>query len=318
MKTEVIKLIENRDDVTLTAFVWKDSPELMAGMKRPAVIICPGGAYFNCSDREATPVALAFAAMGYHAFVLRYSVYGGNVFDTGFQNITVKTECQYPRPMQDIGRAILYIRDHAEQWNVDCQKIAICGFSAGAHNCAMYANNWAKPVMTEHFGRPAEDFRPAACILGYPLTDYVYAGVNHSLNPMDAAFHAASTTAYLGEHRNDPHYLTEVSPCRNVNENTPPTYIWATAADALVPVQHFLFMAQGLADQKIPFELHIFEDGPHGLSTSTQASAPSKSMIFPDAAKWVPMVDCWLQKRFALPLPALAPFEEFLVNGSPS
>ncbi len=75
MKSECIRLYENREDVTLATYVWMDSPDLLAGKKRPAVLICPGGGYFNCSDREAEPIALRFAAMGYHAFVLRYSTY---------------------------------------------------------------------------------------------------------------------------------------------------------------------------------------------------------------------------------------------------
>ena len=73
MITTTIQLYEERPDVSLTTYVLADSPELLKGKRRPAVLICPGGAYLNCSDREAEPVALRFAAMGYHAFVLRYS-----------------------------------------------------------------------------------------------------------------------------------------------------------------------------------------------------------------------------------------------------
>ena len=87
MDVQVIKLYENRDDVTLTTYVLADSKEMLNGKARPAVLICPGGAYISCSDREAEPVAMAFAAMGYHAFVLRYSVYGEQVFATGFDKM---------------------------------------------------------------------------------------------------------------------------------------------------------------------------------------------------------------------------------------
>ena len=64
MKTEVIKLYENREDVTLTTYVLQDSPEMLAGGKRPAILICPGGGYMGCSDREAEPIAMKFASMG--------------------------------------------------------------------------------------------------------------------------------------------------------------------------------------------------------------------------------------------------------------
>ena len=85
MKSEVIYLYKDRTDVTLTTYVLDDSREMLNGGKRPAVLICPGGAYLSCSDREGEPVAMAFAAMGYHAFVLRYSTYGEEAFKTGFR-----------------------------------------------------------------------------------------------------------------------------------------------------------------------------------------------------------------------------------------
>ena len=69
-------LYEDRADVFLTTYLWEPSPSLPAGEMRPLVLVCPGGGYLNCSDREAEPVALRFAAMGYQAAVLRYSTYG--------------------------------------------------------------------------------------------------------------------------------------------------------------------------------------------------------------------------------------------------
>jgi len=80
MRIEKIKLYENREDVTLTTYVLEDSHEMLNGKKRPAILVCPGGAYAFCSDREAEPVALKYASMGYHAFVLRYSVYNKGQF----------------------------------------------------------------------------------------------------------------------------------------------------------------------------------------------------------------------------------------------
>ena len=103
MLTETIKLYEDREDVTLTTYVIAEKGELRGQGKRPAVLICPGGAYMSCSDREAEPVALKFAAMGYHAFVLRYSVYGegDNSFPDLSKPLEVKENCQFPNPMCD-------------------------------------------------------------------------------------------------------------------------------------------------------------------------------------------------------------------------
>lgn len=316
MKHEVIRLYDNREDVTLTTYVLADSPEMLDGKCRPAILICPGGAYLNCSDREAEPIAMKFAAMGYHTFVLRYSTYnqGKQDFPVPGKKIPVKEHCIHPMPMREIGHAMLIIREHATEWLVDENRIAICGFSAGAHNCAMYATHWHEPVISDYFKRDRENFRPAAVILGYTLSDYVYMNRNTMDDPMARDMFDMSNTAFLGGPTTDEAKLTEVSPARNVTENTPPTFLWATAADELVPVQHTILMARALADKKIPFEVHIFEEGPHGLSTAMQASAGAKSEMNPDAAKWIDLCDAWLMKRFAFDLPDYTPFQEMLMK----
>jgi len=318
MKCQTIYLRDGRTDVTLTTYVLEGSPEMLGGTRRPAVIVCPGGAYLSCSDREGEPIAMAFAAMGYHAFVLRYGVYTegapGMFFPEPGTKLGVKEHCIHPNPIRDIARAMLEIRAHADEWLVDVDRIAVCGFSAGAHNSAMYATNWHKPVISEHFGKPAEEFRPAACILGYTLSDYVFMKENAAAatDPIAAGLFAVSNTAFLGNPAPGDELLAEVSPALNVTEHTPPTFLWATSEDSLVPVQHTLLMAKALADGKIPFEVHVFENGPHGLATATQSSAAALSNIFPDVATWLPMCDTWLKKRFALDLPNLTVWERMM------
>lgn len=315
MKTEVIRLYENREDVTLTTYIVEDSPELLDGKKRPAVLVCPGGAYLNCSDREGEPVALKFVSMGYHAFVLRYSTYleGKPGFPDLSEPAPAKEFCQHPTPVREIGQAMLIIREHGEEWLVDTEKIAVCGFSAGGHNAAMYAAYWHTDLISGYFHEDREKFRPAAAILGYPLTDYVFMKENTGKSsPADAAFFAFSNNAFLGSPVPSDEVLDEVSPARHVTKYMPPVFLWATAADTLVPVQHTLRMAHALADQGIPFEVHIFEEGPHGLSLSDQSTAQARSQIYPDAAKWADLAEAWLEKRFALPLPEISSFEELL------
>lgn len=313
MKHETIYLRKDRTDVTLTTYILEDSPKMLDGKHRPAVIICPGGAYLYCSDREGEPIAMAFANMGYHAFVLCYGTYQEGQSDMFMPEpgtpVPVKEHCVHPNPIRDIARTMLEIRAHADEWLVDVNRIAICGFSAGAHNCAMYATNWHKPVISEHFGREASDFRPAACILGYTISDYVYMKENAMDDPIAAELFPVSNIAFLGSPVPGDALLQEVSPARNVTVNCPPTFLWATSEDSLVPVQHTLLMANALADQKIPFEVHVYENGLHGLATATQSSAAALSSIRPDVATWLPLCDTWLKKRFALDLPALTHWE---------
>ena len=307
MYCEKIYLYENRKDVTLTTYIWDDAADFLNGKKRPAVIVCPGGAYLNLSNTEGEPVALAFANMGYNAFVLKYSVYSeGNENADMFADADqgVKEHCVFPKPMQDIGAAMLYIRKHSEEWYVNMEQVAICGFSAGAHNCAMYSVYWDKPEIAGFFGVEPDQLKPAACILGYPITDYVYLSGRSATeeNPIAKGLFGQSSMAFLGTMEPTEKMLVKVSPAYLVNKNTPPAFIWATSEDNLVPVQHSILMARSLADAGIPFELHIFEKGTHGLGTAAEAGCSNYMDVNDEVSKWVPMCHKWLQKRFKLPL----------------
>jgi len=298
-----LKLYEDRQDVTLTTYVLSDSPEMLNGKRRPAVLVCPGGAYLGCSDREAEPVAVRFAAMGYHAFVLRYSTYSnGKGFAPVFGDLPVNPNSVHPAPMRDIGKAFLTIGAHAKEWLVDMNKIAICGFSAGAHNCAMYSANWDQPVITEFFGEPAPVFKPAAAILGYGISDY-HLMFGESKDTFAQQLSEAASIAFLGTKSPSKELLDSVSPVLYVTENTPPTFLWATANDDLVPVENTTRMANALARAGVPFAVHIFETGPHGLSLADQSTASSQSELDVDATQWVCLAETWLRKRFSLPLP---------------
>lgn len=303
MITKTIQLYEIRPDVTLTTYVLADSTEMLNGKKRPAVLICPGGAYLGCSDREGEPVALRFAAMGYHAFVLRYSTYneGRPGFFPQDGLMPVNEKSVYPAPMRDIGKAFLTVRAQSDEWLVDMDQVAICGFSAGAHNCGMYAVYWQDPVLSEYFGVEPAAFKPAAAILAYGICDYRLM-FGEIADPFVQRLSEAASIAYMGTTTPSPEMLELISPALHVSKNTPPIFLWATAGDALVPVENSTRMATALAQAGIPFEVHIFEQGPHGLSLADQSTAGSLLDMNPDAEKWIGLADAWLKKHFSLPI----------------
>ena len=111
--------------------------------KRPAMLVIPGGGYYCCSDREGEPVALAYTGKGYCSFVLKYSVGKG-------------AAC-FPNPLNDANEAMEIIRFHCKEWDIDENKIAAIGFSAGGHLCA------ALGIMGK--------IKPNAILLGYPCID---------------------------------------------------------------------------------------------------------------------------------------------------
>lgn len=314
MHIETISLIPGRDDVTLTTYVIDDSPEMLAGRRRPAVLVLPGGAYLGCSDREGEPVALAFAALGYHAFVLRYSTYGeGRPFGGAPLAVDApKPHLTHPAPVLDVGRAVLAVRARADEWLVDVDRIAVAGFSAGGHNAAMYATHWHRPLLTEALGVPAEQLRPAAAVLGYALTDYTQLRpwmLQVGAGPDLLALMRQADVALLGTADPDEAALRSVSPALHVDAATPATFLWATSADGLVPAHHTLAMAQALAVAGVPYEVHVLGHGDHGLSLATQATATAWSQTDPALATWFDDCARWLQRRFALPLPARMDWE---------
>ncbi len=167
MFSEVFKLYPDRDDVTLTSYVIADSSETTKKIRRPGILICPGGAYLFCSDREAEPVALRFAAMGYHAFVLRYSVYyegrspeadNRSTFEmTLIRTASIRHRCAI-LPRHSSFSMIMPMPGLSTAAGLPC------GFSAGARlrdvfRVLAHAGNHG------FFGQPEEKFRPAASIL---------------------------------------------------------------------------------------------------------------------------------------------------------
>lgn len=316
MEINKIQLDDQNPNVTLTTYLLNDSPELLDGKPRPAILICPGGGYFSCSDREAEPIALEFAAKGYHAFVLHYTTY--NDGEMGLPDLSgslpIKQDRTYPKQLRDLGQAMLKIKEQATNWKVDPDQIILCGFSAGGHNVALYATNWNKPLLVDYFQVDPKQLQPRAVILGYALTDYVFleADLAAKNNPMDVSFMHASNTAFLGTEKPTQVQLEAVSPTQQVDAQTPPMFIWCTATDPLVSPQHSLKMATALAEKNIPFELHIFSDGPHGLSLATAATSQAKTQIYPEVATWTTSCQAWLEKFLALPLEELTDFEKFV------
>ena len=319
MLTNTYPLLENRNDVWLKSYIWEDTPQLLAGKMRPAVIICPGGGYLQVGDNEGEPTALKFASMGYHAFVLHYSSYNVSFedffglfstldgtkehADAFLKKYPPRQENFYPMPMLDIGRAFLLIREHCQEWHVDMDKIALCGFSAGAHNCAMYCTHWQESILSEALHCKSEDIRPAALLLGYTISDYGVMNAQRKNCPAATAeFFDIANTLFTGTALPEGELAEKISPARHVTGHMPPTFLWSVADDALVPVQNTLYMALKLSEQGIPFEVHVFEHGAHGIGLGTQASASFRGQVFEDAGKWSDLAEKWLQKRFALPL----------------
>lgn len=318
MKVEDFELKLPDTSAQLKAYLLDDSDEMLQGNNRPGVIINPGGGYFSCSDKEAEPVALYFARQGYHAFVLRYSTYNDGELSMPdlSKKLPSKPSTEFPRQVRELGKAMIFVKDHAKEWHLDQDRVAVCGFSAGAHNAALYSSRYQDDMIADYLNADSEYLRPAACILGYAITDYVLMKnvMKEKTNPMDVAFMAASNVAFFGEEEPSQSKLEDASPVDHVSDKIPPTFIWTTATDPLVNPINSIELAQKLASVNVPYELHIFGTGGHGMSLADQSSAGAKSDISDDVSQWAGLCEKWLTKLFYLPLPELSAFEQMKKN----
>lgn len=235
--------------VTLSTYLFERSTVLWNNKdkwepdKRPAVIVCPGGGYWFLSQREGEPVALSFMQQGFQAFVLHYSL---------------KEHSAFPAPLEDVSKAVWFVRSHAEEWNIDPDKIAIGGFSAGGHISALLGTQWNTSGLCERLNIPEGGNKPNAMFMSYAPTEIFEAD--------DSNKEAYEDINGIGDLLRYP--VPEIKVINYVGSHTPPTFIWHTRKDMLHCTQSMHF-AEELYKNDIPFELHVFNEGPHGMSLSS-------------------------------------------------
>lgn len=232
---------------------------------RPAVIICPGGGYDHLSVREGEPVVKEYLAAGYQLFLLHYSV------EEGAGNM---------QPLMQLAATVAHIRRNADEWKVDGQKVAVCGFSAGGHLAACLGTLYDDETFLQRWKR-TDEIRPDAMILCYPVITADEFAHKRSLRKVSGAEEGSAEYCYFGLDR-------------HVDSGTPPTFLWHTAEDGNVPVENSLRMAAALSAAGVPFELHVFPQGKHGMSVCTR----EVNMYDPYNARWMEWSICWLNRIF--------------------
>ncbi len=209
----------------------------LASPGAPFVIVCPGGAYEFVSDsNEGKPFAEKLNEAGYNAFVLFYSVGPGNA--------------QNPHPLNDVARAIKFIKDRADEFKVDKNRFALMGSSAGGHLCSIFSARYSE-FMTETDGT-VYDLRPSALLLVYPVIS------------LENPTHKLTQTNFLGL-RNSKKDRAAASVQYLVNEDYPPTFTWHNKDDTSVSCENSIMLKQALDKCNVRNELMLFEKGGHGV-----------------------------------------------------
>lgn len=231
---------------------------------RWGVIVLPGGGYGVVAKSEGEPVALAFLNAGVQAFLLEYSV----------------APARWPQQLLEAASAIAWLRANAAKYGVDPHKIAVCGFSAGGHLAGCAANLWSHAAIEKKLGLTGEQARPDAAILSYPVITMGEFGSDMTRSNL------------FGEAPTAPETSLESS----VTDRNPPTFLWATYTDGSVPVENSLMYANALRVHDVPFELHIFDKGPHAMGLATGESAWQEDHTDHRASTWHPLCVSWLKR----------------------
>lgn len=231
--------------------------------KFAAILVCPGGGYYVQAPHEGQPFAQLFSIHGIVGAVLTYRV----------------NPDRYPGSYSDATRAMRYLRRNADQYNIDPDRIGIMGFSAGGHLASIVA------TQPDLYKNPEDDLAsevPAHAnrvMLGYPVISF-----------MDDFAHMGSVHALLGDHP-DPALQKQLTNYLHVNSQSPSAFLFHTANDNVVPVENSIRYAKACIKNRIPVELHVFPDGPHGVGMGI--THPELSIWTDNLLNWL---DDWVYR----------------------
>jgi acetyl esterase/lipase len=235
-----------------------------------SIVICPGGGYgFLATEHEGKEVAEWLNALGIAGVVLKYRL---------------APKYKHPAPLDDARRAIRTVRGKSKEWGLDPDRVGVMGFSAGGHLASTLATQFREAPPAS--GDPTDGLteRPDVAILVYPVVsltaDYSHKGSARNLLGPDATREQ----------------LTELSNETRVTEKTPPTFMAHTLADGGVPMENSLAFAMALRKNKVPFELHVFEKGQHGLGLGTGSKRHNVAPE-PSFQAWPALCATWLKSR---------------------
>jgi acetyl esterase/lipase len=216
--------------------IYQPDPAIATGTM---IVVCPGGGYGGLAvDHEGHQVAEWLKSQGIASAVLRYRL---------------GPKYHHPSPLNDVSRAIRYVRSHAADLKIAASRVGVMGFSAGGHLASTVSTHFdaGKPDADDPIERQSS--RPDFAVLCYPVISFT----------ADFA-HKGSARNLLGENP-DPELLKSLSNDTQVTDKTPPTFLFHTQEDTGVPPGNALAYYAALTAHKVPAELHIYQNGPHGV-----------------------------------------------------
>jgi len=242
--------------------LYQPDPEKANGA---AVVVLPGGGYgMHAIDHEGQQVARWFNSIGVTAIVVTYRL---------------GSRYHHPAPLQDALQGIRTLRAEAKELKIDPNRIGVIGFSAGGHLASTVATHFDEGDDKSDDPVARQSSRPNFCILGYPV-----------ISMKESFGHSGSKTNLLGENPDD-ELVEKLSTETQVRENSPPTFLFQTDEDTAVPAENAVAFYLALRQKKIPAEMHIYQQGPHGVGL-----APGNPIL----STWKEHLHAWLKANHFL------------------
>lgn len=254
----------------------------------PTIVICPGGAYFWTSFREDESVALRFLAEGFHVVVVHYATEGLKTMDPDLlEELPEQPKSRFPLPLISLAQAVSYLREHKDVYAVDEDYIVVAGFSAGGNVAAQLGTYWHEDWLEKLVKKDKLLYRPTHLLLAYAALD-IYPNADSTV------FHKVAYAA-TGKPYPTQADLDQCNPIKHVTKQTPPSFVWHTLEDKLVPASNALDFCQQLNKNDVPYELHIFNKGKHGLVLGDLRTGVKSSNQNAQVHKWVDLFLEWLR-----------------------
>ena len=293
MKTEILSIDQKDEKAILKTYILDDYPKYYQQQKRPAVVICPGGGYATLARKEGEPVALKMNGMGYHAFVLQYSV----IFKEKPKNFEKEEElpeinpnAYFPTQIYQLRNTLALIREHAEEWNVDKDQLILLGFSAGGHLVASYLT-FGKDILAENY------IKPKAAVLGYARTNMAVPDWKEKFATVSGR--TVTKYKYLCQFKTTEPTMEQrlaIDPYINVHKDMPPVFLWHSVKDTSVNALCAITFAQKLFETGVPVELHLFAGGVHGCALADKESASTANHYDEGCEQWTNLLQIWLKR----------------------
>jgi acetyl esterase/lipase len=250
---------QEKDVPTLHPFFANPAKATGAGM-----VVCPGGGYGGLAPHEGAHYAMWLNELGISAFVLKYRLGSGGY--------------RHPVMLNDAARAVRYVRSKAAEWKLDPKKVGIIGSSAGGHLASTLLTHFDAGDLSAADPVDRQSSRPDLGILCYPVIT------------MGEKTHAGSKRNLLGDNPS-PELVRLLSNELQVTKDTPPTFLFHTAEDQAVPVENSLLFAAALAKHGVPFALHVYPKGRHGIGLGSGQWDPASRH------PWTTQCALWLKEQ---------------------